>query len=103
MKSMFAASVSLKSQKFRGVLAAAIALAAAIVPAGQAAAVSSQVRFACAGDYLTHCSSFAPESAETRRCMRAIGHKLSQGCINALVASGEVSKAEVARRSASQR
>jgi hypothetical protein len=34
--------------------------------------------------------------------MRSVGIKLSQGCINALVASGEVSKSEVARRSAGQ-
>jgi hypothetical protein len=34
--------------------------------------------------------------------MRTVGHKLSKGCINALVVSGEVSKAEVGRRSASQ-
>jgi hypothetical protein len=33
--------------------------------------------------------------------MRAVGHRLSKGCINALVAAGEVSKGEVARRSAS--
>jgi hypothetical protein len=99
---MSVASVTPKPAKYRSALTAAVALGAALIPATQAAAVSSQVRFACAGDYLTHCSSFAPESAETRRCMRAIGHKLSRGCINALVAAGEVSKAEVARRSASQ-
>jgi hypothetical protein len=58
------------------------------------------VRFACAGDYLTNCSSFDPDSAETRRCMRAVGHKLSKSCVDALVASGEVAKSEVARRSA---
>jgi hypothetical protein len=33
--------------------------------------------------------------------MRAVGHRLSKGCISALVAAGEVSKGEVARRSAS--
>ena len=30
--------------------------------------------------------------------MRAVGAKLSQGCINALVASGEVSKTAAERR-----
>lgn len=99
---MSVASVTPKPAIYRGPLTAAVALSAALVAATQAAAVSSQVRFACAGDYLTHCSSFAPESAQTRRCMRAVGHKLSKGCINALVATGEVSKAEVGRRSASQ-
>jgi hypothetical protein len=32
--------------------------------------------------------------------MRANGHKLSKRCVNALVSAGEVSKAEVERRSA---
>jgi hypothetical protein len=32
--------------------------------------------------------------------MRANGFKLSAGCVSALVAVGEVSKSEVARRSA---
>jgi hypothetical protein len=35
--------------------------------------------------------------------MRAVGYKLSKGCVDALVDAGEVSKAEVARRSASNR
>jgi hypothetical protein len=34
--------------------------------------------------------------------MRAVGYQLSKGCISALVAAGEVSKTEVARRQASQ-
>jgi hypothetical protein len=96
---MFVASLSPK--KSRGLIAA-LAAAAAVIPLSTAGAVSGQVRSACAGDYLTHCSNFAPNSAETRRCMRAVGSGLSQGCINALVVSGEV-KAKVARRGSSQR
>jgi hypothetical protein len=84
-----------------GVAAAACMLAVAL-PISQAAAISAQVRHACAGDYLSNCSSFAPESAQTRRCMRAVGYRLSKGCVRALVAAGEVSKAEVARRAASR-
>jgi len=83
-------------------LAAAAALGAGLLPASQAGAVGAAVRYACAGDYLAHCSSYAPDSAETRKCMRAVGYQLSKGCINALVAAGEVSKSEVARRQASQ-
>ncbi len=86
----------------RGALIAAIAFGAAIVPVSQAAAVSGQVRFACASDYLANCSSYAPDSSDTRRCMRAVGYRLSKSCVDALVASGEISKSEVARRSASQ-
>jgi hypothetical protein len=96
---MFVASLSpLKTRD----LIAALAAAAAVVPLSSAGAVNGQVRSACAGDYLTHCSNFAPNSAETRRCMRAVGGRLSQGCINALVVSGEV-KAKVARRTSGQR
>jgi hypothetical protein len=35
--------------------------------------------------------------------MRANGIKLSKGCVNALIAAGEVSKAEVDRRAAAGR
>ena len=64
----------------------------------QAAAVSAQVERACASDYLAYCSQHDPNGAGVRRCMRANGLKLSMTCVNALVAAGEVSKAEVNRR-----
>jgi len=92
--------ISLKPQMSRTVLAAAIILGTAVLPATKAGAVSASVRYACAGDYLANCSAFAPDSAETRRCMRKVGYRLSQGCLNALVSAGEVSKSEVASRSA---
>ena len=97
---MIVASVRSTVAKHRGVLAGALVLGAALLPSSQANAVSASVRFACAGDYFAHCSSFSPNSAETRTCMRAVGYKLSKGCISALVAAGEVSKTEVERRSA---
>ena len=98
---MIVASVPSRVSKYRA-LAGAIVLGAGFLPTSQAGAVSAPVRHACAGDYFAHCSSFAPESAETRKCMRAVGYQLSKGCISALVAAGEVGKSEVARRSASQ-
>lgn len=67
--------------------------------ATQAFAYSDAVVRACTDDYLAHCSAYDEDSAQGERCMRAVGAKLSQGCIDALVASGEVSKSEVARRS----
>ncbi len=85
----------------RALLAAATA-GALLALVNQASAVSAQVRFACAGDYLSNCSSFAPNSPETRRCMRAVGFRLSKGCVAALVQAGEVSKSEVARKAASR-
>jgi hypothetical protein len=33
-----------------------------------------------------------------RMCMDRNGHKLSKGCVNALIKAGEVSQAEVDRR-----
>lgn len=66
--------------------------------ATQALAYSDDVINACTDDYLAHCSAYDENSAQGERCMRAAGGKLSQRCVNALVASGEVSKTEVARR-----
>ncbi len=97
---MIAASHSLKSRISRSTLTAAIALGAALLSTSQAGAVSASVRYACAGDYLANCSAYAPNSAETRRCMRKVGLRLSRGCLNALVAAGEVSKSAVSPREA---
>ena len=80
----------------------AFGLGSFILLAGNAAAVDGRVSSACASDYLTYCSQHDPDGPGTRRCMRANGLRLSQGCVNALVAAGEVSKREVARRAASK-
>jgi hypothetical protein len=61
-------------------------------------AVDPRVRSACTGDFMAHCSQHDPDSAAARSCMRANGPKLSKGCLNALIAAGEVSTEEVARR-----
>ena len=76
----------------------AVALAATTVMASNAFAVSLRVQIACAGDYYAHCSAYNPDSPQVRSCMRAVGTRLSKGCVSALVAAGEVSSAEVARR-----
>ena len=100
---MIAKNLGIKSIACRAALITAAGLGAAVLFASQAAAVSPQVRNACAGDYLNNCSGYQPESAQTRKCMRAVGARLSKGCISALAAAGEVSKSEMARRSASNR
>jgi len=97
---MIAASLTSKSQRSRTVLAAAVVLGAAVLSTSEAGAVSASVRFACASDYLANCSAYAPNSMETRRCMRKVGLRLSRRCLNALVAAGEVSKSAIAPRSA---
>jgi hypothetical protein len=83
----------------RAVLTSAVALAAGTtVMAGNASAFSLGVQLACATDYYAHCSAYSLGSPQLRSCMRAVGNGLSKRCVDALVASGEVSAAEVARR-----
>ena len=82
------------------ILAAAIALGSIAAHSSQASAVSLSVQLACATDYFAYCSKHDPDGPGVRACMRANGMKLSKRCVNALVAAGEVSKAEVERRSA---
>lgn len=72
------------------------ALCALLLRLAEASAHDSRVRSACASDYLTYCSEHDPD---VRKCMRANGRKLSTACLNALVAAGEVSKKEIAKRS----
>lgn len=79
-------------------IAATVAGLALILPS-PASAVSSSVRNACMGDYFSFCAGMEVGSAELRRCFNRNGAKLSSGCVSALVAAGEVSKAEVDRRS----
>ena len=85
----------------RKVLAAATTLGV-LVMSSQAVAVSLGVKLACAADYRAHCSQHAVGSPGVRKCMRAVGRNLSQGCISALVAAGEVSKSVVERRVATK-
>ena len=91
---MFKTSASLKG------LASAIALSTIAFHANQASAASLTVQLACAADYYAYCSKHDPDGPATRACMNANGAKLSKRCINALVAAGEVSRAEVDRRAA---
>lgn len=77
----------------------AVALTLALVVGPQvASAVSPAVKSACRSDYFAHCSAHAVGSPELRKCMRAVGSRLSPGCISALIAAGEVSRVTVARR-----
>lgn len=83
----------------RMIAAAALASMAGLLhTAPPASAQSLAVQLACASDYYTYCSRHDPDSTGARSCMRSNGNKLSQRCVNALIAAGEVSKAEVSRR-----
>ena len=83
-----------------------IAFAFIVFCGGTALAQSSYskaVQKACAADYHAHCSEYGLESAALRTCMDRNGRSLSQTCVQALVAAGEVSQAEVDRRKKSGR
>ena len=77
-----------------------IAFGTIAVHSSQASATSLSVQLACATDYYAYCSKHDPDGPGVRGCMRANGPKLSTRCVNALVAAGEVTKAEVERRTA---
>jgi hypothetical protein len=81
----------------RFAVAATIALAT-FASANSAQAVGLRTKMACAGDYFKHCSQYSPGSQEVRQCFRSVGAGLSKGCVQALVADGEVSTAEVNKR-----
>ncbi|MGH6804555.1 MAG: hypothetical protein ACREC3_14495 [Methyloceanibacter sp.] len=59
---------------------------------------SKQVQRACVNDYKRYCSEYGIKTSALRMCMNRAGKRLSKGCVNALVASGQVSRAEVRRR-----
>ena len=103
MQPMIATSQHSTSRTFRSALTAALLLGAVSFPISQASALSNAVKVACLGDYLSYCSSHQVGSPQLRQCMSAAGPKLSRGCVSALIAAGEVSKTEVARRAASLR
>ena len=81
----------------------ALAFSALALCTSAASAVSTRVQSACAGDYMAYCSQHDPDGPGARKCMRANGLKLSQGCVNALIDAGEVSRAEVARRASTRK
>lgn len=74
-----------------------LAAVATITSATAALAVSPLVRQMCRDDYFEHCSMHEVGSPGLRKCMRAVGPRLSKGCIHALKVSGEVGKKDVAR------
>jgi len=75
---------------------AALALAAAAQ--AETKSYSKAVQQNCNQDYKTHCGEYGLESNALRDCMDRNGEKLTKACVNALVADGHVSQAEVDRR-----
>ncbi|HEU4475940.1 MAG TPA: hypothetical protein VFR71_04505 [Methyloceanibacter sp.] len=73
-------------------------LAVCLTGTANAQSYSKAVKQFCAADYHKYCGEYGLESAALRVCMDKNGRSLSKGCVKALIASGEVSQAEVNRR-----
>ena len=84
--------------KIRATLAAALTLTVLATSSTSASALSLGVKMACASDYYAHCSQYAVGSPGVRQCMRAVGTGLSRGCIDALIAAGEVPRSVVEKQ-----
>lgn len=82
------------------ILAAATLGGAAVGPAD---AASLRVKLACSRDYYAFCSQYPSGGPEVRQCMRRVGEKLSPRCVQALIADGEVTQAEVSQRAAAKK
>jgi hypothetical protein len=82
--------------------AVAAAFMVAVPQATIAKSVSPAVKRACANDYFAHCSMHPVGTPAVRKCMRAVGPRLSKPCISALVAAGEVSPADRKRYKATK-
>jgi|KBSSwiStaDraftv2_1062776.scaffolds.fasta_scaffold605421_2 hypothetical protein len=83
----------------------AVSIAAGPALAGEVASqhYSKAVQQACASDYKALCGEYGLDTTALRACMDRAGQKLSNGCVHALVSSGEVSQAEVNSRKNSGR
>jgi hypothetical protein len=69
-----------------------------LADAASADSYSKAVKQSCAADYRKYCGEYGLESTALRVCMDKAGKSLSKSCVKALIASGEVTQAEVNRR-----
>jgi hypothetical protein len=79
----------------KAIILAAVALALSV---SHASAVSLAVKLACKADYFAHCSMHSPGSTGVRKCMRAVGPRLSARCIGALADAGMIKSSKVASK-----
>jgi len=84
-------------KRYRAVFLIASGLIVGAVCAAQAK--QSDARH-CADDYRKFCHQWGLETKGLENCMRKHGDKLNNSCIAALVATGQVTQAEVNRRKA---
>lgn len=95
-------SESVKLKALTAVALLGTGLLSAPLVTSPAMAMSLGTKLACRADYRSYCGSFKVGSADLRKCMNDHGAHLSKKCVDALIADGEISKEEVARRAASQ-
>lgn len=93
---------SRKLPSLTGLIALTVWAALAVATPAMAEPVSPAVKRACANDYFAHCSMHPVGTPAVRKCMRAVGPRLSQGCISALVVAGEVKASDRKRYKVAQ-
>jgi hypothetical protein len=76
-------------------LAGFASLACLSGPALSGPDITQAVSKECRWDYHTYCSDYGIGSELLTLCFHKNGHKLSRGCVKALIAAGDVSKAYV--------
>jgi hypothetical protein len=74
---------------------AIIAIAASAGPS--TAQYSREVKQACKGEYKRYCGEYAPQDPGLRECMHKVGCRLAKGCLNALIAAGEIRRERVSK------
>jgi hypothetical protein len=75
----------------------------AFTSSANAAAITNAEEQQCRNEYHTYCSEYGLDSPALRTCMNKNGKHLSNGCLEALIDAGEVTRAEVERRRKSGR
>ena len=63
----------------------------------QAGTITKGMQTYCANDYKRFCGDYGLQSSALNLCMKKAGPSLSPACVQALVAAGKVSQAEVNR------
>ena len=61
----------------------------------QAGAITKDMQNYCVNDYKKFCGDYGLQSAALNLCMKKAGPSLSPACVQALVAAGKVSQADV--------
>lgn len=74
---------------------ASLALVTLALSSGCAFAVSQAVKDACSSDYAAYCSQHKVGTEPARQCMRSHRKMLTDGCIQAIGKSSEVTKADI--------